>query len=180
MSLPLKELTYAVKTYYPNAERTEQIIINCALTAAGANVVGGIIPGLAVPATIVSCVGAVWTMYVKLCRELKISLTDNALKLIARAAVSNIAANLGSVIAASFIGLFIPGASILAAAAVGFVTVYLAGIIFLQLILKLAAKSSDRHSFSDITVSEMEQEASNVTVTKDDLLKAKAAYKAHK
>ena len=180
MSSPIKELAYALKTYYPNAERTEQIIINCALTAAGANVVGGLVPGLAVATTIVACFGAVWTMYVKLCRTLEISLTENALKLIAKAAIANIAANLGSVIAASFIGLFIPGASILASAAVGFITVYLAGIIFLQLILKLAAKSSDRHSFSDITISDMEREASNVTVTKEDMLKAKAAYKANK
>lgn len=178
--MSFKELMYALKIYYPNAEKSEQIIINCALAAAGANVLGGIIPGLAVITTIFACFGAVWTMYVKLCNELEISLSQNALKLIARAAISNIAANLGGVIAASFIGMFIPGASMLAAAAVSFITVYLAGMIFLKLIIKLAAKSSDIHSFSDISVNEMQNETGNVTVTKDDMLRAKEIYKASK
>ena len=180
MYLPIKELGSALKAYYPNAEKTEQIIIDCALAAAGANVIGGLIPGLAVATTIVACFGAVWTMYVKLCNALEISLTENALKLIAKAVIANIAANLGGVIAASFVGLLIPGASILASAAVGFITVYLAGMVFLKLILKLAAKSSDTHSFSDVTISEMENAASNITVTKDDLMKAKEAYNANK
>jgi hypothetical protein len=52
--LPIKEAAYALKDYYPNADETEKVIINCALVAAGADAVGGVLPGLAVPATIIA------------------------------------------------------------------------------------------------------------------------------
>lgn len=191
MSLQIKELMNSLEAYYPNAEKTEQIIIDYALSSTGANVIGGILssvaggtPSLTIYIAILACLESFLTMYVKLCDVLEISLSQNTLKLIARAAVSKIAANLSGAISALFI---FPGAipivSILGisctpfvAVTVFFITVYLAGIIFLQLILKLAAKSSDSHSFSDISVSDMERETKNVTVTRDDMMKAIAAY----
>lgn len=78
-----------------------------------------------------------------------------------------------------FAGMFIPGASILASAAVSFIAVYLAGIVFLRLILKMAQKSSDPYTFSDISSSEMKAAARNITVTKEDLNAAKAVYEAN-
>lgn len=172
-------LCYAVnhlKDYYNRAEETEKIIMNCALTAAAADAVGGMIPGLAIPATIISCFGAVWVMYGTLCSTLGISMKENVLKLLAKAALSNITANLGGVLIAAFAGMFVPGASALVSAAVSFITVYLAGVVFLQLILKMAQKSSDPYTFSDISASEMKAEARKVTVSTDDLNAAKAAY----
>ncbi len=128
---PIKEVAYGLKSYYPNADETEQIIIDCAMVAAGADIVGSIIPGLAVPATIITCFGAVWAMYGKLSNKLGISFKKNVLKLIARAVLANIVANLGATIAAVLAGMFIPGASILASAVVVFLTIYLAGLVFL-------------------------------------------------
>ena len=93
-----KTIMYALKAYYSNAENTEKIILNCALVAASADLVGGAIPGLAIPAVITSCFGAIWVMYGKLCKELGISLKDNTLKILARAAITNIAMNLTGVI----------------------------------------------------------------------------------
>ena len=81
--LPIKEAAYALKDYYPNADETEKVIINCALVAAGADAVGGVLPGLAVPATIIACFGTVWVMYGQLCGKLGISLKENVLKLLA-------------------------------------------------------------------------------------------------
>ena len=51
----IKELTYGLRDYYRHADETEQIILNAALTAAAADAVGGMIPGLAIPAASVPC-----------------------------------------------------------------------------------------------------------------------------
>lgn len=179
-SYQIKTLMYGLKDYYRNAEDTEKVIISCALVAAGADAVGGSIPGLAIPAVIISCFGAVWAMYVKLCNTLGISLKEHTLKLLAKAALANIAANLGGSLVALIAGLLIPGASIVVSAVVSFLTVYLAGIVFLALILKMARKSSDPHSFSDISEGEMKKAVSATKLTKEDLDTAKAAYDANK
>lgn len=176
----LKELTYALQSYYNRANEAEKVILNAALAAAAADAVGGLIPGLAIPATIISCFGAVWVMYGTLCSTLGISMKENVLKLLAKAALANISANLGGALIAMFAGMFIPGASILASAAVAFIAVYLAGVVFLRLILKMAQKSKDPYTFCDISASEMKAAARGVTVTKDDLNAARDAYDASK
>ena len=176
----IKELTYGLRDYYRHADETEQIILNAALTAAAADAVGGMIPGLAIPATIISCFGAVWAMYGSLCSKLGISLKEHTLKLLAKAALANITANLGGVLVAMFAGMFVPGAAILVSAAVSFIAVYLAGVVFLRLILSMAQKSSDPYTFSDISASEMKKEARNVTVSTDDLKAAKTSYEKNK
>lgn len=176
----IKEIAYHLREYYNHAEDVERIILTAALTAAAADAVGGLIPGLAIPATILSCFGAVWVMYGSLCKTLGISLKENVLKLLAKAALSNITANLGGALVAMFAGMFIPGASILMSAAVAFIAVYLAGVVFLRLVLKMAEKSSDPYTFSDISASEMKREACGVTLTKEDLKAARTAYDTSK
>ena len=102
------------------------------------------------------------------------------LKILARAALANIAANLGAALIAMFAGMFIPGASVVVSAAVAFIAVYLAGVVFLALILKLAEKSSDPYGFSDISEKEMKNEVSGTKLTKDDLNAAKDAFDRNK
>lgn len=172
----VKELLIGLKVYYAQAENTEKIILSSALAAAAADAVGGMIPGLAIPATIISCFGAVWMMYGALCKELGISMKEHVLKLLAKAALANITANLGGILIATFASMFVPGASALVSAAVSFIAVYLAGIVFLRLILKMAQKSSDPYTFSDISASEMREAARRVNVSTDDLKAAKEAY----
>ncbi len=180
IELALKALTLKLSEHYSNAEDTEKIVIKCALTATAADAIGGAIPGLAVPATIIGCFGAVWVMYGKLCSTLGISLKKNVLKLLARAALSNIVANLSGAILTLVAGMFIPGGSILASALVSFITVYLAGLIFLRTILSLAEKSSDSHTFSDMSDSALKAEVKNTKVSKQDLDAAKKAYEENK
>lgn len=175
--VPIKELAYALKSYYPNADQTEKTILNCAAVAATADAVGSLIPGLAIPATVVSCFGAVWTMYGLLCNQLGISLKENVLKLLARAALSNIVANLGGALAALVAGMLFPGTSIPAAAIIAFITVYLAGMVFLQLILKLADSSNDPHGFTDINIDEMKKAMKDNKLSRDDLDAAKQAFR---
>lgn len=167
-----------LKEHYDNAEKVERIVISCALVSAGADGVASIIPGLAIPATIVSCFGAVWTMYASICKELNISIKENVLKLLARAALANIAANLGAALALSVAGMLIPGAAIITSAVVCFASVYLAGVIFINMLGKLARKSRDPHSFSDITEEEMQSAVKSVKVDKKDLEAAKRVFEA--
>lgn len=88
--------------------------------------------------------------------------------------------NLGSVIIGAVAGMLIPGASIPVSAIVTFITVYLSGMMFLQLILKMAQKSTNLHTFSDISTDEMKKTVSNVKLSKDDLEAAKKIYDSHK
>ena len=157
----IKELLIGLKAYYDNAEGTEKVILSYAIAAAAADAAGGAIPGLAIPAAIVSCFGAI---------------KEHALKLLAKAALANIAANLGGVLIAIFAGMLLPGASILVSAAVAFIAVYLAGIVFLRLILKMARQSCDPYTFRDISDHEMKAALRGITVTKEDLKAAKAVY----
>lgn len=179
-SYQMKALMDGLKVHYGNADQMEKVIIDCALVAAGADAVGGLFPGLAIPATIASCFGAVWVMYGRLCGTLGISMKENVLKFLAKAVISNIAANLGGALIAMFVGMFIPGASAFVSAAVTFITVYLAGIVFLALILKMAKKSSDPYSFSDISESDMKEIVSNTRLSKEDLKEAKKSFEQNK
>ena len=179
-SYMMTELLTGLKVYYSQAKETEKIILNCALTAAAADAVGGMIPGLAIPATIISCFGAVWMMYGSLCNALGISLKEHVLKLLAKAALANISANLGGALIAMFAGMFVPGASVLVSAAVSFIAVYLAGVVFLRLILKMAEVSNDPYTFSDISASEMKTAARNVKLSTDDLKATKEIYSQNK
>lgn len=178
--IPMKETVYALKEYYANAENAEKIIIDCAVVAAGADAIGGVIPGLAIPATIVSCFGAVWAMYGMICDELGISLKKNVLKLLAKAVLANVAANLGGALAAMIAGMLIPGGSILASAVVAFVAVYLGGFVFLKLVLNMARKSNDLKSFSDISIQEMKKTVKDTKVGKEDLEAAKSVFQNNK
>ena len=179
-SYQMKIIVDGLKRYYDHAEEAEQMIINYALLAGGANAVGGMVPGLAIPATIMACFVAVWGMYADLCKTLGISIKENVLKLLARAALANITANLGGVLIASFAGMFVPGASIIVSSIVAFVSVYLAGFIFLQLILKMAEKSKDKYSFSDISTKDMKDTIKKTKLDKEDLNAARYVYEQNK
>lgn len=176
----LKPVAKELGKYYDKAEDTTKIIINCALVAAGGAAAGGIFPAIAVPITIGSCFAATWTMYVKLCKKLDISLSENTLKLLARAVISNIASNLVGELIAMVAAMFVPGGSVAASAVVMFVTLYLAGVIFLNLILRLAQKSGDPHNFSGISADELKKEAANIKMTKEDLQAARTVYEENK
>ena len=177
----LRLLIIALAMYYNNAEKVEKIIINAAMVAAGSDAVASAIPGLSIPATIIGCLAAVWIMYGSICKELGIKLSEGTLKLIGKAALANIAGNLAGMLAemlALVILSFIPGASVIASAVVTFISVYIAGKIFLALILKMAEKSKDKVSFSDIPDSEMKNFARTAAVSKEDVAEAKAAHES--
>ena len=48
-TIPMAAVAATLKQYYDNADETTKIIMKAALTAAGADAVGGAIPGLVSP-----------------------------------------------------------------------------------------------------------------------------------
>ena len=175
-SMKLKDLVRNLKYYYKTADEVEQIILNCAMAAAGASAVGGLVPVLALPAMIVSCVGAVWTMYVKICNCLKIPIGENILKVLASAALSNIATNLIGVFAVELITAVIPGIGSLAGAAATFGCIYLAGMMFMETLLAFAKKGKVGRNLGDISQQALKSEIQNHTPTKDDVKDARRSF----
>ena len=179
-SVYLKTVVRGLKGHYSQAEDTEKIIITAASVAAGASAVGGVIPVLAIPGMIVSCFGAVWVMYAKICTCLGLNLKEGLLKILARAALANIVANLAGAFAAEIVFAFVPGASVIAGAALTFCTVYLAGLIFLKTILSLAKKGKSGAALNHLSDSEFENILKEQKVDKSNLKDAKNAYKNDK
>ncbi len=175
----LKVILNGLKAYYKGADEAERIIINCALTAAGAAAVGGIIPILAIPSLIISCVGAVWAMYIQLCKCLEIPIKENILKVLASAALSNIATNLISVFAVEIITTFIPGVGSVANAAVTFACIYLAGLMFMKMILLFAKQGMVGKDLVTISENDLKSTISKQTPSKEEAKQAGSVFKDH-
>ena len=173
----LKGAAIALKAHYKGAEEAEQIIMNCALVAAGAAAVGGIIPILALPSLIVSCVGAVWTMYIKVCKCLGIPIKDNILKVLASAALSNIATNLISVFAVDIITTIIPGVGSLANAAATFACIYLAGLMFMKMLIFFAKQGKVGDNLGTLSEKELKNSIRQQTPTKEEAKQAGTSFK---
>lgn len=173
----LRDVVYGLKIYYSQASEAEKIVVNSAVLAAGASTVGGFVPFLEIPMVIISCVGAVWAMYISLCDCLNIPIGKNILKVLASAALSNIAANLASVFAVELITCMIPGIGAAAGAAATFACVYLAGIMFLTMILALAKGGMIAKDLGGVSEKEFKSVLANQTPTKENVKEAKNAFK---
>lgn len=173
----LREVVYGLKLYYSQASEAEKIVVSGAALAAGASTVGGFIPFLEIPMIIVSCVGAVWAMYISICDCLNIPIGKNILKVLASAALSNIAANLASVFAVELIACVIPGIGSAAGAAATFACVYLAGIMFLNMLLALAKKGLIAEDLGKVSKKDFESVLANQTPTRENVKEAKSVFK---
>lgn len=175
----LNDVLRYLKVYYKGVDGVEKTIINCAITAAGASAVGGFFPVLAIPATIVSCFGAVWTMYVSLCKQLEIPIGENILKVLASAALTNLTMNLLGSIAIELVAAFIPGVGSVASAAITFASVYLAGMMFMNMLLALAKKGKVGADLNNMSQDDLKHHMQQQTPTKEDLKDAKVAFNSN-
>ena len=140
--------------YYESGEYikpfSSQELADCVLhhaAAAGiAAMAPGVIPGIGFGIAAAITTGAVWSMYIKMSKMIGTSITEKTLKVIASAAISNIAMN-----TAVFIALtFIPGIGAIATGVINFAAVYAAGLIFLTAITRLfKVKRTDIENISD-------------------------------
>lgn len=172
----MSDLLRYLEVYYKGAEEAEKIIINCALTAAAAAAVGGFVPALSLPAMIISCFGAVWMMYAQLCDCLGIPFQENILKTLASAALSNIATNLIAVFVVELLTAFIPGIGSVSGAAVTFACVYLAGLMFMKMLLAFARMGKTGDALGSMTPGNASSYMKQCGVSKDDVKNAKDAF----
>jgi len=114
-----------------------------AITSAVAGAVSGVVPGASLLALLTQT-GLVWATYVKINQQLGISMKENTARFIASAIGTNIITNAGMLIlsyAAAAIVSFIPilgqAAAAAAGAAMGYILIYVAAVIYLKLIVEL-------------------------------------------
>ena len=143
----------------------KETIRGFAIAAAIASAVAGLAPGIAGVVAILTQAGFVWATYVKINNTLGISMTKNTAKFLG-SAITNIILNAGAFIGtliASGLLAFIPGlgsaASAALNAAMGYVLIYAAAIIYLKLIthfihpdgtLNISEDDSTKETIKDI------------------------------
>lgn len=161
LSLASEKLFQVVMEKYKQGEFTKLFqssdIENCVMMhAAAAGVAAmapGVVPGVGFGVAGAITTGALWHMYVKICSIIGVKFGENLLKSVASAVLSNLAVNLAGFFAVDLIVAFIPGASIIACGVFGFVTVYVAGLLFLNILVGLF--ETERHDLGNMSAEEL-------------------------
>ena len=125
-------------------QAAEDTIKVCSAIAAVSGVATGWIPGAGGVIALGVMTATVWGMYVKINKDLGISIKENFLKFIASAFVTNMAANIGSIVLALALSAalsFIPGIGSLASVAIvgimGYVVVYASAVLYIMLLTRI-------------------------------------------
>ena len=168
------------------AEEAAGVIKGCALTAAIAGVGSGWIPGAGGAFATAAFVASIWSMYVLINKKLGISTKDNVLKTLASAFLTNILAAAGSALLGLAVGSvlsFIPvvgtAASIAIDAMIGYIVVFVSGILYLNLIGKMCTKYG-KVDFDEVDVKKLAKEVVNESDLKEMVNQAKASFKDDK
>lgn len=188
MKLALYALRDASRNLISQAQvdKAGDTIVACAIAAAIAGVGSGWLPGAGALVATAAWVAAIWTMYVKINKDLGISISENILKSLASAFLTNIIASAGALILAilaSFVLSFIPFLGQAGAIAIdgllGYITVFASGILYIMLLTKIMkAKGS-----FDISESEAKSMADNISKESDIsaiIREAKESFKKEK
>lgn len=141
ITVAAERLIAALYEYYDSGDYVvpfqSKDIADCVVkhsAAAGVSALAaGVLPGAGGAIAVAAGTGAVWTMYIRMTKMIGAKLGENTLKFIASAVVSNLAMNAAGMLALSFI----PGVGAVACGVIQFVTVYAAGLIFLNLLTRL-------------------------------------------
>lgn len=125
-------------------ESIKETINNYAIASALASMASGMIPGVAGVVAALTQAGFVWATYVKINKTLGISMSENTAKFIGSAIVTNIVTNAGAMMLAyagaaiiSFIPIIGQIAAVTINGALGYIIIYAAAVIYLNLISEL-------------------------------------------
>ncbi len=136
---------YALKEYIGSgeyakpfkAEEIANMVIAHAAAAAVAAMAAGILPGAAAIIAGGIAVAAIWSMYYRIGKYIGIGFSLDTLKALAAALISNLVTQIGGVLALDILLTFVPGASIIAGGLMNFAIVYVAGLIYLNMLVGL-------------------------------------------
>lgn len=156
-------LLQAMVDYYVSGEYTEPFsseqiadcVVGHAAAAGVAAMAGNVIPVVGAGLVTVITTGAVWRMYIKIAEMIGTSLKEKTVKVIASAAISNLAMNAAVMLVLSFV----PGVGSFAAGVINFASVYMAGLIFLTVLTRLFKVK--REDINDISNEEWIQSIKN-------------------
>ena len=167
-------------------EQAGETIKQCAIIAAIAGVGTGWLPGAGALVASAAWVAAIWGMYVKINKDLDISIKDNILKSLASALLSNLLASAGSLILiliGSLLLTFIPGLGTMGAVAIdgfiGYITVFAAGVLYIKLLTKLF-KAGKGFNIDENKVKSMAKDIVKESNVSEILKEGKKAYKEDK
>lgn len=124
-----------VKTF--QSKDLADCVIQHAAAAGVSAMAAGILPGAGSLIASGISMGAIWTMYIRICKIIKVELGKNKLKALASAVLTNLATQLAGTLAIVVATSFIPGASIIICGIANFAMVYIAGIVFLTALTRL-------------------------------------------
>ena len=125
-------------------ESIKETINNFAIASALASMAACVIPGVAGVVAALTQAGFVWATYVKINQTLGISMSENTAKFLGSAILTNIVTCSGALLVSyagaavlSFIPIWGQVASAAIDAALGYIIIYVAAVIYLQLISKM-------------------------------------------
>lgn len=158
-----ERLLTAIELYFANEEDVKlfksrdlaSCVLNHAAAAGVAAMAGGVLPaaGSVVAVTIVA--GAIWRMYIKICKIIGVHFGKNKLKAISSAVLTNIITQLAGVFAIQLATSFIPGAAVIILGIGNFAITYFAGLIFLNVLTELFG--SRRQDIDDLNTEDWKE-----------------------
>lgn len=109
-----------------------KIVITHSAAAAVAGMGAGVLPGAGVIVATGIATGAVWAMYVRIAKYLRLKIDKHVWKVIVSAVLSNLVKSLGAVAGTMLVAGLAPGVSIVTSGILNFALTYVAGLIFLK------------------------------------------------
>lgn len=158
-----------------------------AVYSAASGLAANIIPTVGGLAAATAQTGLVWTLYVRINKSLNIDLSDNLMKFVGSAMLSNLILNAGTIIigyAAATVLSVIPVFGQITAAlldgALGYILIYAAAVLYLKLLTKVVKVKGNFEFKENTETKELVKDVIKETDMKKLIKEAKDAYKKSK
>lgn len=134
-------------------ENLEKIIIGHSIVVAAAGLGGGVVsfflPGAGGVISTLTATGSIWLMYYNICKELGISIPKNILKALGSAMLANVVTQLGGLLLLDAALTLVPGLAIPVCGAMCYGVNYLAGYLFILLLVEVFGGGRDPQNMSE-------------------------------
>ncbi|MCK8621054.1 zinc-ribbon domain-containing protein [Prevotella sp. E13-27] len=187
--LAFKELNDSMKGSLDGTkiESIKETINNYALASAVAGLAAAVVPGVASVVAMLTQTGFVWATYVQINKTLGISMSEHTVKFLGTAIITNLATNAGTTLASyaaaaviSFIPLFGQALSAATIAALGYMMVYTAAVIYLKLISRLMLPNGTLNVKEDDDTKHIIEDIIKKNNIKDIIKEGRNSYKQAK
>lgn len=165
------------------AEELIRLVRSHAAGAAAASLASAI-PGAGGVAALAANVGFIWSMYYRVTKRLGIPLGKQMLKSIGSAVLSNISASIIAEVAATTVFSMLPGVGTVVAVGIAgvisYYAVYYAGVIFMNLLVRLFKVGADIQNMGVDDLKQMQKQITQEIRFKDVKAEARSAYRDRK